>query len=236
MAAELVFATDAVSAVAAVTLVYSTFKPCKLSGVQYLLGVPAGFGLVAIGFFTSILGLLADSNEPVTLVMGIFSFLTLTYGLLFISLTYARRTRFRIVGESIILEIAIPSIITIWAVTYVIVSHEFASASIIVSSLEIPLRCVMALAALYVFYEAERSWRFTQKASEGIVAVAFAFLFVEQIGFILAAQGFGEIASFVGYEGRILGLLILIAVTTFGTAKGNYTLVLRRLGLTAPAH
>ena len=104
-----------------------------------------------------------------------------------------------------------------------------------ISTLETPLRIVMALSALYVLYETERNWSFTQRASEGIVAVAFGFLFVEQLGFLLAPLDLGGVAIFLGYEGRILGLTILIALTVLGVRKADF-IVLKRLGLTALAH
>jgi hypothetical protein len=169
----------------------------------------------------------------IRLVTGVISLLTQTYGLLFISLTYARKTRLRILGESIILEIAIPALITIGAVTFVLISDP--TTGVAISTLEAPLRVVMALCALYVLYETERNWSFTQKASEGVVAVAFGFLFIEQVGFLLATFDFGGVAVFLGYEGRIVGLVILIALTVFGMRRTDFN-VLKRLGLAALAH
>ena len=234
MGSELALAADIFSAAAALTLVYSTLRPCKSSGIQYLLGVPAGFALIAIGFMTAIPGLVVDSHVIlIRLVSGIISLLTQTYGLLFISLTYARRTRLRILGESIILEIAIPALITIGAVTFVLISDSATSA--VTSTLETPLRVVMALSAFYVLYETERNWSFTRRASEGIVAVAFGFLFAEQVGFLLVPF-VGGTATFVGYEGRLLGLAILIALTILGIGKADFAIVLKRLGLAALAH
>jgi hypothetical protein len=234
MASELAIAAEIVSAIAALTLVYSTLKPCKTSGIQYLLGIPAGFALIAIGYIAGIPYLAFDASfSSIRLVTGVISLLTQTYGLLFISLTYARKTRLRILGESIILEIAIPTLITIAAVTFVLISDPTTGAA--VSTLESPLRVVMALCALYVLYETERNWNFSQRASEGIVAVAFAFLFIEQIGFLLATFDFREVAIFLAYEGRIVGLAILIAVTLIGIKKADVN-VLKRLGLTALAH
>lgn len=233
MSSELAITAEILSAIAALTLVYSTLKPCKSSGIQYLLGVPAGFALITIGFITGIPYLIAASIPSIGLVTGVISLLTQTYGLLFISLTYARKTRLRILGESIILEIAIPTLITIGAVTFVIISNPTTGAAI--STLETPLRLVMALCTLYVLYETERNWSFTQRASEGIVTVAFGFLFIEQLGFLLATFDFGGVAVFLGYEGRIVGLAILIPLTVLGMKKADFN-VLKRLGLTALAH
>ena len=233
MASELALAAEIVSAIAALTLVYSTLKPCKSSGIQYLLGVPAGFALIAIGFITGIPYLIVSASIPsIRLITGVISLLTQTYGLLFIALIYARKTRLRILGESIILEIAIPALITIGAVTLVLISDP--STGAVIPTLETPLRIVMALCTLYVLYETERNWSFTQKASEGIVAVAFGFLFVEQLGFLLTPFDFGNVTVFLGYEGRIVGLIILVALT-LGMKKADFN-VLRRLGLTALAH
>jgi hypothetical protein len=234
MGSELALAAEILSAAASLTLVYSTLKPCKSSGIPYLLGVPAGFALIAIGFLTGIPNLTAEAGvSSIRVVTGVVSLLTQTYGLLFISLTYARKTRLRILGESIILEIAIPALITIGAVTFVLISDPTTGAAI--STLETPLRTVMAICALYVLYETERNWSFTQRASEGTVAVAFGFLFVEQIGFLLAHFDFGDVAIFLGYEGRMSGLAILVALTIFGIKKADFN-VLRRLGLSGLAH
>jgi len=235
MGSELALIAEIVSAAAALILAYSTVKPCRSSGIQYLLGVPAGFALIAIGFITGIPNLTAETSIPsIRLVSGVISLLTQTYGLLFISLTYARKTRLRILGESIILEIAIPALITIGAVTFVLISDPATGAAI--STLETPLRVVMTLSTLYVLYETERNWSFTQKPSDGIVSVAFGFLFVEQVGFLLAPLDFADVATFLGYEGRLLGLAILIVLTLFGIRKADSTSVLKRLGLTALAH
>jgi len=234
MSSALELAAEVISAIAALTLVYSTLKPCKSSGIQYLLGIPAGFALIAIGFITGVVYLGLNANfSSISLVTGIISLLTQTYGLLFISLTYARKTRLRILGESIILEVAIPSLITIAAVTSVLISDRTSGAAI--STLELPLRVVMVLCTVYLLYETERDWNFTRRAGQGVVAVAFAFLFIEQIGFLLALADLGDVAVFLGYEGRIVGLIILIAATVVGINRVDAN-VLKRLGLSALAH
>jgi len=234
MGSELELGAEVISAIAALTLAYSTIKPCKSSGIQYLLGIPAGFALIAVGFITGIAYLTVGTNSPsISLVTGVISILTQTYGLLFISLTYARKTRLRILGESIILEIAIPALITIAAVMLVLLSDPTTGEA--VYTLELPLRIVMALCTLYLLYETERDWSFTRRPGQGVVAVAFSFLLVEQIGFILARLDFGDVAIFLGYQGRIVGLAILIAVTIVGINRADAN-VLKRLGLTALAH
>ena len=234
MSSALELAAEVISAIAALTLVYSTLKPCKSSGIQYLLGIPAGFALIAIGFITGVVYLGLNANfSSISLVTGIISLLTQTYGLLFISLTYARKTRLRILGESIILEVAIPSLITIATVTSVLISDRTSGAAI--STLELPLRVVMVLCTLYLLYETERDWNFTRRGGQGVVAIAFAFLLIEQIGFLLALADLGDVAIFLGYEGRIVGLIILIAATVVGINRVDAN-VLKRLGLSALAH
>jgi hypothetical protein len=233
MVSVLILLADIISAAAALTLAYSTIQPCKVSGISYLLGIPAGFALVAVGFLVSVPSLL--SAPALTNGFETVSLLTQTYGLVFLALTYARRTRFKIIGQSIILEIAIPVLITIGVITYVLVM-EGSGAGAVASALEIPLRSVMAISTLYLIYETIRNWSMTQRASEGIVAIAFGFLFIEQLGFLLVFENFGDVATFVGYEGRLLGLFILIAVTGLKIKKGDASTVLKRLGLTALAH
>jgi hypothetical protein len=102
--------------------------------------------------------------------------------------------------------------------------------------MDFSLRVVMGLSAIYLAYEAERSWSLTRRASDGFVIFAFILLFLEQLGFILAAQNFGDVALFLGYEGRILSLFTLIAVVAVGIKKDDLRTALKRLGLTAPAH
>ena len=170
------------------------------------------------------------------LLLSAVYLLTQAYGLLFLALTYARRTRLRFIGESISIELAIPSLITVGVLIYAFASPESTSVSSVPQSMALSLRVVMALSALYLLYETGRNWTLTKRAGEGVVVAAFALLFIEQLGFILAAGNLGDVAVFVGYEGRIVGLLILIAVTYVGRRKGDFTTSLKRLGLTAPAH
>ncbi|HUK49845.1 MAG TPA: hypothetical protein VLV18_02320 [Terriglobales bacterium] len=233
MVSALILIADIISAAAALALAYFTIQPCKVSGISYLLCVPAGFALVAVGFIVSVPSLLITSS--LTNGFETVSLLTQTYGLLLLALTYARRTRFMIIGQSIILEIAIPVLVTIGVVTYALVV-EGAGAGLMASALEMPLRLIMGLSTLYLIYETIRNWSLTQKASEGVVAVAFVFLFIEQLGFLLVFENFGDIATFVGYEGRLIGLFILIAVTGLKIRREDASTVLKRLGLTALAH
>jgi len=226
---------EAISAVAALALVYSTLKPCRASSVPYLLGVPAGFGLMTIAFLANVVFYVADPPSG-GLLLGAVFLLMQTYGILFLALTYARRTRLKFIGESVSIEFAIPSLITIVVVSNVLLSGSTTTfPNAVPQSMGLSLRVVMALAALYLLYETGRNWSLTKRASEGFVIGGFALLFIEQLGFIFVAI-LGELAAFVGYEGRIIGLLILIAATYVGIRKGDFTTGLKRLGLTAPAH
>lgn len=236
MGSELVTSVDAISALAAVYMIYLTWRPCKSSGVSYLLGIPAGFALIATAFITMVFGSVAFSNlHVIGFLTGIVSLLTQTYGLLFLSLTYARRTRLRFVGESTSIELAIPSVVTVAVVASFLTYGPLTSPDALPKSMEPSLRIVMSLAALYLAYETERNWSLTRRASEGVVTVGFVLLFFEQLGFILA-QNLGDVAVFVGYEGRLLGLFLLIAVVSVGIKKGDFRASLKRLGLIVPAH
>ena len=235
MLSNLIFSVEAISAVAALALVYSTVKPCRASSVPFLLGIPAGFGLMTIAFATNSLAFSVDL-PAIGLLLGAIYLLTQTYGLVFLALTYARRTRLKFIGESVSIEFAIPSLITVGVLAYVLTSASSTSLNSVPAGMDLSLRVVMALSALYMMYETGRNWSLTKRAGEGVVVVAFAFLLIEQLGFILAAGNLGDVAVFVGYEGRIVGLSVLIAVTYMGIKKGDFTTSLRRLGLTAPAH
>jgi hypothetical protein len=94
----------------------------------------------------------------------------------------------------------------------------------------------MAVAALYLVYETERNWSLTKRGSEGVVVIGFALLLVEQIGFMMAVWNFRDVATFTGYEGRILGLIVLNLVTHASLRTGDTSSVLKRLGLVAAAH
>jgi hypothetical protein len=68
------------------------------------------------------------------------------------------------------------------------------------------------------------------------VIIGFALLFVEQIGFMFAGWNFGDVALFLGYEGRIMGLIVLNLVTHASLGAGDTSKILKRLGLEALAH
>ena len=237
MPSGLVVVVEILSALATLTLVFSTLKPCRESGISYLLGVPAGFGLLTIAFATNAFLTLTEFIFPASgLILGVVFLLTQTYGLIFLALTYARKTRLKFIGESVSVELAIPTAVTIAVLAYSFTYERSASLNAVPLSVSLPLRAVMALAGLYIVYETGRNWGLTRRASEGFVTVGFLLLLVEQIGFILAEGNFGDVAIFLGYEGRIIGLFVLVAVTFVGIKKGDFTALLKRLGLEAPAH
>ena len=94
----------------------------------------------------------------------------------------------------------------------------------------------MVSTILYVLYETGRNWSLTRRASDGFVFIAFVFFLAEQLGFILALGSFGDVAMFLGYEGRVLGLFVLNAVLYIGVKQGDFITVLKRIGLEAPVH
>jgi len=231
MASALILAVQLISALVAASLLQSTVKPCKESHVSYLLGIPAGFSLMTIAFAVNTLQFIGGG-----LVIDAMFLLLQTYGLLFIALTYARRTRLKFVGESYPIELAIPSIVTILVLGYALSFENLGALNAVPLSMNLSLRGVMAVAVVYLVYETARNWAFTQKASGGFVTVGYAPLLVEQLGFLLQAEQFGDVGLLLAFEGRIVGLFVLLAVTHLAIKKNDNTAILRRLGLTAIAH
>jgi hypothetical protein len=231
MPSPLVVAVELISALVAASLFHSTLKPCKESSVPYLLGIPAGFGLMTIAFAANTMEFIGGG-----LILDAIFLLIQTYGLLFIALTYARRTRLKFVGESVSIELAIPSIVTVLVLGYALAYENLASLETVPSSMNLSLRGVMALAAVYLVYETARNWTLTQKSSESFVTIGYGLLVVEQLGFVLQVRQYSDVAVLLAYEGRIGGLFVLLAVTHFAIKKADPTLILRRLGLTALAH
>jgi hypothetical protein len=170
------------------------------------------------------------------LILDVIFLLVQTYGLLFIALTYARRTRLKFVGESVSIELAIPSVVTVLALGYVLVYENPSSLSPVPLSMNLSLRSVMVVASLYLVYETARNWTLTRRATEGFVTIGYGLLVVEQLGFLLQAGQVSDMAVLLAYEGRIVGLFVLLAVTHLAIKKGDPTTILRRLGLTALAH
>jgi hypothetical protein len=169
------------------------------------------------------------------LILDAIFLLIQTYGLLFIALTYARRTRLKFVGESVSIELAIPSVVTALALGYVFVYENPSSLGAVPFGMNLTLRTVMVLAALYLVYETARNWTLTRRSDQGFVTIGYSLLLIEQLGFLLQAEQFGDVAMLLGYEGRIAGLFVLLAITHLAIGKSDAT-ILRRMGLTALAH
>jgi hypothetical protein len=229
-ASPVIIAVELISALVAATLFQATLRPCRDSSISYLLGIPAGFGLMTIAFAANI----AQSVGGGLILDAIFLLLQ-TYGLLFIALTYARRTRLKFVGESVSIELAIPGVVTVLALGYVFVYENPYSLSAVPPGMNLTLRVVMGLATLYLVYETARNWALTRKSDQGFVTIGYAFLLIEQLGFLLQVEQFGDVALLLGYEGRVAGLFVLLAITHLAIGKGD-SIILRRLGLTALAH
>jgi hypothetical protein len=64
MASELVAAAEAISAIAAIYIFYSTLKACRASSIPYLLGIPAAFGLLTLAFIADLLEASFGANLP----------------------------------------------------------------------------------------------------------------------------------------------------------------------------
>lgn len=237
MASELVAAAEGISAITAIFVCYWALKACKAEGIPYLLGIPAAFGLLAAAFVANLFAVTLGEN----LVSGGFIasvvFLLLeTYGVLFLALTYARRTRLKFIGESFSIELAIPGLVTVAVVLHALFFENVAISLSVPPTLDLSLRTVMALAAAYLVYEASRNWSLTRRVGEGAIIFAYAALFVEQVGFMMSMELFPDVTTFLGYEGRIIGLLLALGVCSVSVRKGDFTTVIKRLGLAAPAH
>jgi hypothetical protein len=226
---------EAISAVAALNLSYSTLKHFRSSSA-YLLGVPVGFAFLTVAYSLRVIASSIQSPASFGILIGVVSLLTLMYGLLFLALTYARRTRLRLIGESLPLELGLAAVITALLVAWVLLVEPSGSARIVPIAFEISAIAITALAVLYIIYETLRSWRLTRRASEGVVSVGLALFFAGHVGFMLGLLNLGDFAIFVAYEGQLLGLFVLNAVTSVGIRKGDSSIVVRRLGLAAPAH
>jgi len=238
MGSELVGVAEAVSALVAVCVFYSTLKAFKASSIPYLLGIPAAFGLLALAFianmFEAIFGASLARNGG--FILSVIYSLLETYGVLFIALTYARRTRLKFIGESFSIELAIPSLITVLVVAHALIFENLTYSFSVPPTMELSLRIVMALSASYLVYETYRNWTLTHRPEEGSIIFAYAALFVEQIGFVMSMEWFPDVTTFLGYEGRIIGLLLLLGLCSVSVKKDDFTTVIKRLGLAALAH
>jgi len=225
------------SVLATIALVILTSKPCRASGVSYMLAIPVGFGLITIAFavqsiFPFLIQGLPQLGSPAEAVW----LLTQTYGMLFVVFVYARRTRVRLLGESTSIDLLVAALVTL--VFLAVVAVTLMSGTITTASTNgvLLLRVVIIGASAYLVYETFRNWTLTQRASQGIVTIGFAFFIVEQIGFILATWNLGPVAVFLAYEGRLMGLFVLNIVLIIGVKKNDPIAIMKRLGLVAPVH
>jgi hypothetical protein len=233
----LLTAVNVLSVISTAALVVLTMKPCHDSGVPYLLAIPAGFGLITVAFLIQVLEPFLVSSSPVLgLPVRGLSLLIQTYGTLFLVFAYARRTRVRFLGESTVAELLAALLVTLAFFGSVLSMQTFGTAESVPVAGEFFLRTVIIAATIYLIYETLRNWSLTHRASEGFVSIGFAFFLVEQLGFTLALAYFGSVATFLAYEGRTLGLFVLNAVLIVGVKKGDLLVVMKRLGLGAPAH
>ena len=237
MASSLFALAEFISALTAAAIVYFTLKSCKASSIPYLLGIPAAFGLLALAFITnSIIALINATQLKGGLLLSVVYFLLETYGILLLALTYARRTRLKLIGESFSIELAIPGLVTVAVVAHALAFENVALSYSIPPTMELSLRSVIAFAELYLVYETSRNWSLTRRAGDAAVIFAYAALLVEQVGFILSMQWFPDVMTFLGYEGRIIGLLLLLGVCSVGVKKDDFAKVIKRLGLAVQAH
>ena len=228
---------NVLSVLAAAALVILTIKPCRASGVPYLLAIPAGFGLMTVAFAVQALQpflffgspLLGSSVEAVWLLIE-------TYGVLFLAFAYARRTRLPLLGESTSAALVVAALVTVVFLAVIFLTGAYGTVDAASINGEFFLRVVIMAATIYLVYETLRNWELTQKASQGIVTIGFAFFLVAQVGFLLALGNLGSVATFLAYEGRMLGLLLLNTILVIGVKKDDPVSVMRRLGLGAPAH
>ncbi len=230
-------AVNLLSVLSTAALVVLTTKPCRASSIPYLLAIPAGFGLITVAFLVQVLQPFLVSSSPVLgLPVSAVSLLIQTYGTLFLAFAYARRTRLRLLGESTSADLLAAALVTLGLFGSIFVTQAVGTSESVSVAAELFLRTVIIAATIYLMYETLRSWNLTHRASEGFVTIGFAFFLVEQLGFTLALGYLGSVATFLAYEGRTLGLFVLNAVLIVGVKKGDLVVVMKRLGLGAPAH
>jgi hypothetical protein len=237
MASILVVTVEAISTLISFWVFYFTLKACKASSIRHLLGIPTAFGLLTLAYAANlIIGAFNANQVKGGLLLSAVYFFLETYGTLFLALTYARRTRLKFIGESFSIELAIPSLITIVIVAYALIFENVALSFSVPPTMELSLRAVMAVAAVYLVYETSRNWSLTRRAGGGVIVFAYGALFVEQVGFMMSMQWFPDVTTFLGYEGRIVGLLLLLGVCSVDVKKDDFAKVIKRLGLSGQAH
>ena len=225
------------SVLATASLVVLTIKPCRASGVPYLLAIPAGFTLMTVAFAVqTIQPVLVASSTSLEAPLEAVWLLTQTYGVLFLAFAYARRTWVRLLGESTSFDLLVAVLVALVFLGVILLSQAYGTIESAFVNGEFFLRVIIMAGTLYLVYETFRNWSLTQRASQGIVTVAYALFSVEQLGFILVLGNFGAVATFLAYEGRMMALLLLNAILIVGIKKGDPVAVMRRLGLAGPAH
>jgi hypothetical protein len=228
---------NVLSVLATAALVILTLKPCRASGVPYLLAIPAGFGLMTVAFAVQTVQPIVVAGSP-SLESPVEAawLLTQTYGVLFLAFAYARRTWLRLLGESTSFDLLVAVLIALVFLGVILLTRAYGPLDVALINGELFLRGIITAGAIYLVYETFRNWSLTQRASQGIVTIGYALFIVEQLGFILALANFGSVAVFLAYEGRMIALLLLNAVLVVGVKKGDPVVVMRRLGLVGPAH
>jgi hypothetical protein len=217
-------------------LVILTTKPCRASGVPYMVAIPAGFGLMTVAFVIQSVVPFVQGSPPLASSVQAVELLTRVYGVLFIAFVYARRTRVRILGESTAIDLLVAALVTLVFLSIIVLTQTYGIVDEAWTNGQFFLRAIVLAASIYLAYETFRNWALTQKASQGIVTVGFTFFVVEQIGFILSMMSLGAVALFLGYEGRIMALFVLNATLLVSVKKDDPIAVMRRLGLVAPVH
>ncbi len=239
MAYLLLVVAGAISVLFAAGIFYLTLKPCKTSGISYLVGVPASFSLLTLSFIMNLCTTVLNSTQLLAgPILNVLYLLLETYGFLFLALTYARGTWARLIGKSSLTELAIeltlPTLITI-AVIFQALGFENLTLSQYVSQTIAPLlRTAMTFAVAYLVYETSRNREMTRKRE--VIILAYATFLIEQAGFIMSTQWLPGIMIFLGYAGRISGLLLILGLCSVGVRKNDLGTIIRRLGLSVPKH
>jgi len=233
----LIESVNVLSVLATAALVILTTKPCRASGVSYLLAIPAGFSLMTVAFAVqSLLPLIVEGPSTLASSIEAVWLLLQTYGVLFLAFAYARRTRLRLIGESTTANLLVAVLVTVAFLGVVLVSRAYGMVDAAPLLGQFLLRWVIVMTSVYLVSETLRNWSLTQKASQGIVTIAYVFFVIEQLGFILALANLGGVPFFMAYEGRILGLFVLNTILILRIRKDDPLAVMKRLGLAAPVH
>ena len=176
-----------------------------------------------------------ESSTLASPIEGVWLLLQ-TYGVLFLAFAYARRTRVRLLGESTSANLIVGALVTIAFLGVIVLARAYGMVDAAPLLGQFLLRWVIVITSIYLVSETLRNWSLTQKASQGIVTIAFVFFVIEQLGFILALANLGGVPIFMAYEGRILGLFVLNTILIVRIRKDDPLIVLKRLGLAAPVH